>query len=138
MKHPLPRTVFWLACFLGCLLIISLTVFTADLMGSTKDKPELGKEPGFSFDCDNTLQRPCRRLVADYNGKPSTIEPPSVAWSDRYHKAIVVSYNYNDLVQHKAAQYVIVYFGLEENESKITVKPLLTPEQAVDFPLYDL
>jgi len=138
MKHPIPRTFFLLPCLLGCLSIISLTVFTTDLLGDTTGKPVSSKKPGFFFDCDNTLQRPCMKLVADYNGKPITIEPSSVAWSDRYNKAIVVSDNYNDLVQHKAPHYVIVYFGLAENGSKITVKPLLTPKQAAEFPLYDL
>jgi hypothetical protein len=138
VKTLLPRTIFWLHCSLGCLLIISSAVFTTDLMGSTTGEPVLSKESGFSLDCDNTLQRPCRKLVADYNGKPITIEPSSVAWPDRYNKAIVVSDNYNDLVQHNAGHYVIVYFGLEEYESKITVKPLFTQKQAAEFPLYDL
>jgi hypothetical protein len=138
VKTLLPRTIFWLHCSLGCLLIISSAVFATDLMGSTTGEPVLSKESGFSLDCDNTLQRPCRKLVADYNGKPITIEPSSVAWPDRYNKAIVVSDNYNDLVQHNAGHYVIVYFGLEEYESKITVKPLFTQKQAAEFPLYDL
>jgi len=134
----IPRAVFRLPCLLVFLLTTGLTVFITDVMGSTTGRAELNKHPGFSFDCDNTPAKPCRKLVAEYNGKPITIEPSSVAWSNRFNKAIVVSDNYNDLVQHQAEHYVIVYFGLEEIESKIAVKPLLTPRQAVEFPLYDL
>ena len=127
-SHSMPLKVTPLRLFLlACLgLALTATALNADEI------------KGYAFDCENTPQKPCRKLVADHNGKPITIEPSSVAWSKRYQKAIVVSDNYNDLVQHKAAHYVIVYFGLTGNESEIIVKPLLTPEQAADFPLYDL
>ena len=93
---------------------------------------------GFSFDCNNTPSNPCKTLVANYQGKKITIEPSSIAWSNSYNKAIVVSDNYNDLIIDNAGHYVIVSFSLESDSSKISVEPLLTPEQTADFPLYDL
>ncbi len=95
-------------------------------------------KPGFSFDCDFTPSNPCRKLSAAHDGKTMTIEPSSAAWSRRYNKAIVVSDNYNDLEEHGAAHFVIVSFDLEDDSPTIPVEPLLTPEQAEEFPLYDL
>ena len=93
---------------------------------------------GFSFDCDNTPTNPCRTLEARYQGKKITIEPSSIAWSNRYNKAIVVSDNYNDLIVDNAGHYVITSFSLESDSSTIAVEPLLTLEQVADYPLYDL
>ena len=95
-------------------------------------------EEGFSFDCDNTPNNPCRTLVATYNGEKIPIESSSVAWSNSYNKGIVVSDNYNDLVTKNAGHYVIVSFSLETDSSTIEVEPLLTPQQATEYPLYDL
>lgn len=93
---------------------------------------------GFSFDCDNTVNNPCRTLEATYQGEKITIEPSSVAWSNTYNKAIVVSDNYNDLISKNAGHYVIVSFSLDSDASIISVEPLLTPEQTKGYPLYDL
>lgn len=93
---------------------------------------------GFSFDCDNTSNNPCRTLVASNQGKNIKIEPSGIVWSDSYKKAIIVSDNYNDLLSENAAHYAISSFSLKAKSSKIAVKPLLTPKQAKDYPLYDL
>ncbi len=102
--------------------------------------PSVESQPSerFSFDCDNTPSNPCRTLEANYQGKKIMIEPSSVAWSNRYNKAIVVSDNYNDLVTQNAGHYVIVSFSLESDSSTIAVEPLLKPQQVADYPLYDL
>jgi hypothetical protein len=93
---------------------------------------------GFSFDCDNTLQHPCRKLVAQDRTKPIRIESSSAAWSPRYQKVIVVSDNYNDLSVHDAGQYVIAYFDPVNQGPELVAKPLLTPQQAEEFRLFDL
>ena len=95
---------------------------------------------GFSFDCDNTPQKPCRTLVATHQGKPIKIEPSGIAWSNRYKKAVVVSDNYNDLAVKGAGHYVIVTFDPNAQASleNIVVEPLLTPPQAKQLQLYDL
>ncbi len=121
------RLIMWFSIF-G--LFISLT----DGLSSIKSQP-VG---GFSFDCDNTPSSPCRTLVANYKEQKITIEPSSITWSNRYNKAIVVSDNYNDLIVDNAGHYVIVSFSLKADSSTIAVEPLLTPQQAADYPLYDL
>ena len=93
---------------------------------------------GFSFDCDNTVRRPCRKLVAQDRTKPIRIESSSAAWSPRYQKVIVVSDNYNDLSVHDAGHYVIAYFDPIGQGPELPAKPLLTPEQADEFRLFDL
>ena len=123
------------------LLTRLIIFFIFSLFGFLKwGSPSVKSNPieGFSFDCDNTPSNPCRTLEATYQGKKIMIEPSSVAWSNRYNKAIVVSDNYNDLVTQNAGHYVIVSFSLESDSSTIAVEPLLTPQQVVDYPLYDL
>ena len=111
----------------ACLgLILTITVVGADEI------------KGFSFDCDNTLQHPCRKLVAQDRTKPIRIESSSAAWSPRYQKVIVVSDNYNDLSVHDAVQYVIAYFDPVNQGPELVAKPLLTPKQAEEFRLFDL
>jgi hypothetical protein len=113
-----------------CYLLMCLTV--ADPVLADTDRS------GFSFDCENTPDRPCRKLVASDRDKPIMIESSSAAWTDRYKKVIVVSDNYNDLVEHQAAHYAIAYFELEGTDAEIEAHPLLTPKQAKDFRLFDL
>ena len=123
------------------LFIRLIIFFIFSLFGFLKwSSPSVKSNPieGFSFDCDNIPSNPCRTLEANYQGKKITIEPSSVAWSNRYNKAIVVSDNYNDLVTQNAGHYVIVSFSLESDSSTIAVEPLLTPQQVADYPLYDL
>lgn len=115
-----------------CLLAEAPFEHVADAMADTSAKP------GFSFDCDLTPSHPCRKLAASAGGKGVRLEPSSAAWSERYGKFIVVSDNYNDLSEQGAAHFVIVYFDLQGGSPIIPVKPLLTPEQAEAFPLYDL
>ena len=110
----------------------------AEGVSADQARSALSGEPGFTFDCDNTPMNPCRILVASYRDKPVKIESSSVAWSERYQRAIVVSDNYNDLVAQNAAHFVIATFSLENDSPQIPVEPLLTPEQAEQFPLYDL
>lgn len=93
---------------------------------------------GFSFNCDNTPNKPCQKLVAKHQGKEIEIEPSGVVWSKIDSKAIIVNDNYNDLVTKNAGHYSIVSFSLKDNSSTIPVTPLLTPKQGVDYPLYDL
>lgn len=100
--------------------------------------PMSSGQPGFSFDCDNTPTRPCRKLVAQDGDKSIKIESSSATWSVRYQKVIVVSDNFNDLVKQDAGHYVIGYFGLEDGDKEISVIPLLSPEQIKTFRLYDL
>ena len=71
-------------------LLMCLTVASPAMAGNAR--------LGFSFDCDNTPDKPCRKLVASDRDRPIMIESSSAAWSDRYKKVIVVSDNYNDLV----------------------------------------
>ena len=111
-------------------LLMCLTVASPVMAGSAK--------PGFSFDCENTPDKPCRKLVASDRDKPIKIESSSAAWIDRYNKVIVVSDNYNDLVEHQAAHYAIAWFVLEGEGAEIEAQPLLTPEQAEEFRLFDL
>ena len=123
------------------LFIRLIVFFIFGLFGFLKcGTPSVKGKPvkGFSFDCDNTPKLPCRTLVATYQGKPLKIESSGVVWSNRYNKAIVVSDNYNDLVSQNAGHYAIVSFSLEGDSPKIPVEPLLTPQQAADYPLYDL
>jgi hypothetical protein len=105
---------------------------------NTPERPSTCGQPGFTFDCDNTPENPCRKLVARDRDKPIVIESSSAAWTDRYKKVIVVSDNYNDLVEHQAAHYVIAFFELEGAGAEIEVHPLLTPKQAEEFRLFDL
>jgi hypothetical protein len=120
---------------LFCLLIFLSAAGTAVAVS-----PELttGEQPGFTFDCNNTPEINCRKLVARDVGKPIMIESSSAAWSERYQKVFVVSDNYNDLVEQDAGHYVIAYFGLKDQGGVIQVEPLLTPEQVQEFRLYDL
>ena len=121
-----------------CLFSLGLSI---PLLSNVYRSPSVKSQPieeGFSFDCDNTPSNPCRKLVATYQGKKIPIESSSVAWSNRYNKAIVVSDNYNDLVTKNAGHYVIVSFSLDSDSSTIAVEPLLTPQQTTDYPLYDL
>ena len=111
-------------------LLMCLTIAGTAMAGNAK--------PGFSFDCENTPDKPCRKLVARDRDKPIKIESSSAAWSDRYNKVIVVSDNYNDLVEHQAANYAIAWFVLEGEGAEIEAQPLLTPEQAEEFRLFDL
>jgi hypothetical protein len=120
-------------CLLACLGALT-TPLLAVGEGTAQDKGS-----SFTFDCDNTRENPCRKLVArDKQDKPIMIESSSAAWSERYRKVIVVSDNVNDLVEHGAAHYAISWFGLEQEGAEITVHPLLTPEQAEAFRLFDL
>ncbi len=112
-----------------CFSLFGLFISQLNSSSSVESQPV----EGFSFDCDNTPSNPCRTLVATYQGKKITIEPSSVAWSNRYKKAIVVSDNYNDLVTENAGHYVIVSFSLESDSSTIAVEPLLTPPQRSNF-----
>jgi hypothetical protein len=111
-------------------LLMSLTVAGPMMAGNAK--------PGFSFDCENTPDKPCRKLVASDHDRPIKIESSSAAWSDRYRKVIVVSDNTNDLVEHQAANYAMAYFSLEGDGTDIEAYPLLSPKQAEDFRLFDL
>jgi hypothetical protein len=96
------------------------------------------KMTGFSFDCENTNENPCRRIVGLKNGNIINIEASSAVWSDQYKKVIVVSDNFNDLVGLDAREYVIVSFALDKQSRQIYVKPLLTKSQIEQFHLYDL
>ncbi len=120
-----------LFCLLTC-----LTVAGSAVAGNKKPMPVT--QPGFSFDCDNTPDRPCRKLVATDGGKSIQIESSSAAWSVRDQKVIVVSDNFNDLSEQDAGHFVIAYFGLKGKGRKISVEPLLTPAQVREFLLYDL
>jgi hypothetical protein len=117
-------------------LLACLTIAGSAVAGNAK--PMSGTQPGFSFDCDNTPDRPCRKLVARDGDKPIKIESSSAALSWRYGKVIVVSDNFNDLAEQDAGHFVIAYFGLKGKGRKIPVEPLLTPEQVQEFRLYDL
>lgn len=96
-----------------------------------------GGQPGFAFDCDNTPEAPCRRLVVRDEGKAITIESSSAAWSTRFGKVFIVSDNFNDLVEQDAGDYAIAWFDLD-GENGLIVEPLLTPEQVQAFRLFDL
>lgn len=111
-------------------LLMCLSVASPVMAGNAR--------PGFSFDCENTPDKPCRKLVASDRDKPIKIESSSAAWSDSYKKIIVVSDNTNDLVEHQAAHYAIAWFDLEGTDAEIEAYPLLTPNQAEDFRLFDL
>lgn len=93
---------------------------------------------GFSFDCDNTKKKPCRQLLGIKKEYEITIEASSAVWSDRHKKVIVVSDNFNELSVQNASEYVIVFFGINEENQRIIVKPLLTHHQIEEFHLYDL
>jgi len=134
----LSRFIVVLSCLQGLLLACSTPTTNDVARSASKGKTALRKEPGFSFDCDNTVKNPCRKLVVSLRGKPVVLEPSGVSWSERYKKAIVVSDNYNDLSKQNASHYVISYFDLKGKSPTIHVKPLLTPKQAAEFPLYDL
>jgi hypothetical protein len=136
--NPLYRFIVVLSCLQGLLLACSSPVTNDADRSASKGKKALSKEPGFSFDCDNTVRNPCRKLVVSFQGKTVELEPSGVSWSKRYKKAIVVSDNYNDLLKHNASHYVISYFDIKGNSPTIQVKPLLTPKQAAEFPVYDL
>lgn len=117
-----------------CVLVMLVSA-NAALAG---DADATSRESGFSFDCDNTPTRPCRRLVAQDAGNPIKIESSSATWSARYQKVFVVSDNFNDLAEQEAGHFVIAYFDLQGKEDKIPVNPLLTPEQVKEFRLFDL
>jgi len=117
-------------------LLIGLTVAGAAVAGGSE--PTAAEQPGFSFDCDNTSERPCRKLTATDGGNPVMIESSSAAWSTRFQKVIVVSDNFNDLAEQGTGHYVIAYFGLDTDGDEIPVEPLLSPEQVEAFRLYDL
>ncbi len=131
-----------LFAFMSCLGVVllgwSALAIYAEGVSANQGKPAVSEKPGFSFDCNNTPKNPCRTLVANYQGKSVKIESSSVAWSDHYKEAIVVSDNYNDLVKQNAAHYVIATFSLGNDSPLVPVEPLLTPKQAEEFPLYDL
>jgi hypothetical protein len=133
-----PGTIVWLPELLGSLIIIGFVLFVTHLTYGSNSKPVSNQESGFSFDCDNTLQQPCRRLVARDRTKPIRIESSSAAWSPRYQKVIVVSDNYNDLSVHDTGHYVIAYFDPMSQGPELVAKPLLTPKQADEFRLFDL
>lgn len=127
-----------LSSLLGLLLACS-SPNSIDRNGSgSKGDPVPRGEPGFSFDCDNTPRKPCRKLVASFQGTPLKLEPSGAVFSKRYKKVIVVNDNYDYLEEHNVAHYVIVYFDPRGDGPTIPVKPLLRPKQAADFPLYDL
>lgn len=119
--------IFWMVT---CLIIASPAT-----AGNMATKPD--EKPGFSFDCNNTPERPCRSLVASEGGKSIKIESSSATWSDKFQKVIVVGDNFNDLVEQDAGHYVIACFELNDDH-KILVEPLLIPEQVKEFRLYDL
>ncbi|MEA3277726.1 MAG: hypothetical protein U9Q81_21070 [Pseudomonadota bacterium] len=125
------RNLRALFCLLTCLTV-------ADSAIAGNQEPMFGAQPGFSFDCDNTPDRPCRKLAAQAADKSIKIESSSAAWSERYGKVIVVSDNFNDLAEQDAGHYVIAYFGLEDDGGEIPVEPLLSREQVEEFRLYDL
>lgn len=137
-QHLLHRLFVFFTGLLGTLLLANLAGIVIYDYTVSAGGPSLNEKLGFSFNCDNTAKKPCRKLIAKHEGRPVTIEPSSAAWSEQYKKVIVVSDNYNDLVEHNAGHYVIVSFGLEEGRAEIPVEPLLTPEQIQTFPLYDL
>lgn len=95
------------------------------------------QQAGFSFDCDNTPAKPCRKLIAREGNKSIKVESSSATWSERHQKVIIVSDNFNDLVEQDAGHYVIAYFELNDEEN-IQVEPLLSQEQVKAFRLYDL
>lgn len=74
-----------------CLLPVAATAVAVEIQATKQ------AQPGFSFDCDNTLTSPCKQLVARDREKGIRIESSSAAWSERYRRVIVVSDNYNDL-----------------------------------------
>jgi len=136
--NPLSCLIVVLFCLAGFLLACSSPATNDDATSGSKDNPVLRGESGFSFDCDNTPRKPCRKLVASFQGKPPKLEPSGAVFSKRHKKVIVVNDNYDYLEEHNAAHYVIVYFDPRGDGPTIPVKPLLTPKQAADFPLYDL
>ena len=95
-------------------------------------------QPGFSLDCENTPEKPCRKLIARHRDKTIKIDSSSAVWASRDNTVIIVSDNYNDLVEHEATHYVIAFFKMEGTETEILAQPLLTPQQAEDFRLFDL
>lgn len=95
-------------------------------------------DAGFSFDCGNTPDDHCRRIVAADQEKSVRLEPSSVVWSKRFQRAIAVNDNYNDLVEQNAARFVIMSFSLDDDVHEIQATPMLTADQALNFPLYDL
>lgn len=117
-------------------LLTGLMIEDAAIGSDARSTPDA--QPGFSFDCDNTPNRPCRKLVATDGGQSVMIESSSAAWSKRYRKVIVVSDNFNDLAEQGAGHYVIAYFGLDADGGEIPVEPLLSREQIEEFRLYDL
>ena len=106
------------------------------LLGCTH--PALWSEPGFSFDCDLSTGNPCRALVGIHEGRRIPFEPSGVTWSRRFGKAIVVTDNYEDISPIGAGHFAISFFDLEGGEREIPLTPLLSPEQAREFELYDL
>jgi hypothetical protein len=123
-----------------CLFLGLSSIFRLNLAILGQRNPQ-----GFYFDCDNTPNNPCRSLVIKHQEKQVKIleiglEPSGLAWSNRYQKAIVVSDNYNDLAAKGVGHYVIFTFDPDAQSSleNIVVEPLLTPQQAKEFQLYDL
>ena len=138
MTRSFVAILFPTLCLLACLLASAPVNSDPEKQVAENTKPHTHKSGGFSFDCDNTPERPCRRLIALRQGKPIDIEPSGVVWANDYGKAIVVSDNLNDLVEQDAAQYVCASFDLSGAATGIVVAPLLSREQAQAFLLYDL
>ena len=138
MTRSFIAILFPTLCLLACLLASAPVSSDTEKQVVKNSKPHTHESGGFSFDCDNTHERPCRRLIAGDLGKPIDIEPSGIVWADDYGKAIVVSDNLNDLVEQDAIEYVCTSFDLSGDASEIVVAPLLSREQAQAFLLYDL
>ena len=126
-KYSLISTVAFCIAVLGCLLTYRSD---SSVKGQNLD--------GFTFDCDNSPENPCRTLVLTEGEGEIFIEASGVAWLQEYNRAIVVSDNLNDLLTINAGHYAIASFSLDGDSSEIPIEPLLTPQQVNDFPLYDL
>ena len=114
--------------------VIVLSVIVSIISNCTVQQTSTGAQsvvmqnlavPGFSFDCQNTAESPCRTLTGSYRGSPVDIEPSSIVWSDRFKKVVVVSDNFNDLVEQNAAHFVISAFKLDATTSNLAVEPVL-------------
>lgn len=97
-----------------------------------------GSQPGFDFDCDATAERPCRELVARHRGRRLPLEPSSLVWSPRFGRAILVTDNGNELARLGAGAFALSSFDPARPGPEIEVTPLLSPEQAAAFALFDL
>jgi hypothetical protein len=135
MKTIEANSVPYLGPLLSCLLAFLLVA-----CGTITENPKSATagQSGFTFDCGNTPERPCRKLVAREEGKSIKIESSSATWAKNYDRVIVVSDNFNDLAEQGAGEYVIGYFDLNSDAREVLVKPLLTSAQVEEFQLYDL